>query len=231
MLQPIPISSVNRTAESIGATSADELQNARKTELGQEDFLALLTTQLAQQDPFKPLDNTEFISQMAEFSSLESLQSLQESFADLASAMTSNQALQASALVGRTVLVPSGIASYDGSTDVTGIVALSDAIATDSTLIIEDELGQVVRTMELGDLTQGPNEFSWDGTDENGNTVNPGFYSIRVSGGVFGQETNLATGVFARVDSVNLGGSQGGIYLNLDGLGSVSLDDVSQIRN
>ncbi len=228
---PESINTLNRTADTIGANSADQLQNTRKTELGQEDFLALLTTQLAQQDPFKPLDNTEFIAQMAQFSSLESLQSLQESFASLASAMTSNQALQASALVGRTVLVPSGVASFDGSTDVSGIVALSEPSATDATLIVEDEFGQVVRTIELGDLEQGPNEFSWDGTDESGNTVNPGFYSIRVTGGIYGQETSLATGVFARVDSVNLGGSQGGIYLNLDGLGSVSLDDVSQIRN
>lgn len=223
--------SLNRVADTVGASSAEQLQNQRSNELGQEDFLALLTTQLAQQDPFKPLDNTEFIAQMAQFSSLESLQSMQESFADLASAMTSNQALQASALVGRTVLVPSNVASFDGTTEVTGVVALAEQSADSARLIIEDEFGQVVRTIELGDLEQGPNDFSWDGTDENGNAVNPGYYAITVTGGVYGQETNLATGVFARVDSVNLGGSQGGVYLNLDGLGSVSLDEVSQIRN
>jgi flagellar basal-body rod modification protein FlgD len=223
--------SVNRVADTVGANSADQLQNQRKTELGQEDFLALLTTQLAQQDPFKPLDNTEFIAQMAQFSSLESLQSMQESFASLASAMTSNQALQASALVGRTVLVPSNVASFDGSNEVTGVVALAESSAEDAKLIIEDEFGQVVRTIELGDLEQGPNDFTWDGTDDNGNSVEAGYYAIKVTGGVYGQEMNLATGVFARVDSVNLGGSQGGVYLNLDGLGSVSLDDVSQIRN
>lgn len=223
---------VNSTADAIGANSIDQLQqNNRRTELGQEDFFALLTTQLAQQDPFKPLDNTEFIAQMAQFSSLESLQSMQQSFSDLASAMTSNQALQASALVGRTVLVPSGVASFDGSNEVQGVVALSEASATDSRLIIEDEYGQLIRTIELGDLEQGPNQFTWDGMDENGNSVPPGFYAISVTGDVYGQETNLATGVFARVDSVNLGGSNGGIYLNLDGLGSVSLDDVSQIKN
>ncbi len=223
--------SVNRVADTVGANSADQLQNQRKTELGQEDFLALLTTQLAQQDPFKPLDNTEFIAQMAQFSSLESLQSMQESFASLASAMTSNQALQASALVGRTVLVPSNVASFDGSNEVTGVVALAESSAEDAKLIIEDEFGQVVRTIELGDLEQGPNDFTWDGTDDNGNSVEAGYYAIKVTGGVYGQEMNLATGVFARVDSVNLGGSQGGVYLNLDGLGSVSLDEVSQIRN
>ena len=221
--------SVNATAGAIGANSDRDL-NERKTELGQDDFFALLTTQLAQQDPFKPLDNTEFIAQMAQFSSLESLQAMQNSFADLAASMTSNQALQASALVGRTVLVPSNVASYDGATAVDGIVALADP-AEGATLVIEDENGQLIRTIELGDLEQGPNEFNWDGTDENGNTVAPGFYSISVTGSVYGQETNLPTGVYARVDSVNLGGTNGGIFLNLDGLGSVSLDDVSQIKN
>ena len=216
-------------ADSIGARSADEL-NTRSTELSQQDFFALLTTQLAQQDPFKPLDNTEFVAQMAQFSSLESLQAMQDSFSDLASAMTSNQALQASALVGRTVLVPSNIASFDGTSEVQGMAALSSP-ATNAVLRIEDESGQLIRTIQLGDLEQGPNEFSWDGNDENGFAVVPGFYKISVTGSVYGQQTSLPTGVFARVDSVNLGGSQGGVFLNLAGLGSVSLDDVSQIKD
>jgi len=224
-------SSVNGTADAIGANSYDQqAANNRKTELSQEDFFALLTTQLAQQDPFKPLDNTEFVAQMAQFSSLESLQAMQDSFSSLASAMTSNQALQASALVGRTVLVPSNVAAFDGTSEVTGVVALSQA-ADGAKIEIMDETGQLVRTIDLGDLEQGPNEFSWDGTDENGSAVAPGYYQLSVTGSVYGNETNLPTGVFSRVDSVNLGGTNGGIYLNLDGLGSVSLDDVSQIKN
>jgi len=219
---------VGQSTESTGLTQANELTE-RKTELNQEDFFALLTTQLAQQDPFKPLDNTEFVAQMAQFSSLESLQAMQDSFSDLASSMSSNQALQASALVGRTVLIPSNVASFDGSSDVEGMVALSSP-ATNAVLRIEDEAGQLIKTIELGDLEQGPNEFIWDGTDENGFSVAPGYYQMSVSGSVYGSETSLPTGVYARVDSVNLGGSQGGIYLNLDGLGSVNLDDVSQIK-
>ena len=218
----------NSIASSIGANSARDLSE-RQGELSQEDFFSLLTTQLAQQDPFKPLDNTEFVAQMAQFSSLESLQAMQNSFSDFATAMTSNQALQASALVGRTVLVPSNIASFNGTTDVNGLVAISSP-ASNATLRIEDESGQLIRTIELGDLEQGANDFAWDGTDENGFAVVPGFYQLSVTGNVYGQETSLPTGVYARVDSVNLGGSQGGVYLNLDGLGSVSLDDVSQIK-
>jgi len=221
-------SSINQVADTLGINTANDL-NDRKTELSQEDFFALLTTQLAQQDPFKPLDNTEFVAQMAQFSSLESLQAMQTSFSDFASSMTSNQALQASALVGRTVLVPSNVASFDGSSEVRGMVALSSP-AENAVLRIEDANGQLIKTIELGDLEQGPNDFTWDGTDENGYAVAPGFYKMSVSGSVYGQATSLPTGVYARVDSVNLGGAMGGVYLNLDGLGSVSLDDVSQIK-
>ncbi len=221
--------SINQTVENTGIKNATELEG-RKTVLDQEDFFSLLSAQLAQQDPFKPLDNTEFIAQMAQFSSLESLQAMQNSFADLASSMSSNQALQASALVGRTVLVPTNVASFDGTSAIEGITALSSA-ATNGVLRIEDEAGQLIKEIELGDLNEGPNQFTWDGTDNNGTHVAPGYYKMSVTGDVYGQETSLPTGVYARVDSVNLGGSQGGIYLNLDGLGSVSLDDVSQIKD
>jgi len=221
---------VNQAYDSLGINTINPEASSGKSELSQEDFFALLTTQLAQQDPFKPLDNTEFVAQMAQFSSLESLQSMQTSFSELASSMTSNQALQASALVGRTVLVPSNVASYDGSTEIQGIVALS-APATNAVVRIEDESGQLIKTIELGDLGKGPNDFTWDGTDESGFSVAPGYYKVSVTGGVYGEETSLPTGIFARVDSVNLGGNLGGIFLNLVGLGSVSLNDVSQIRD
>ena len=224
------INTDNSVLQSLGFNNSDEISTKKQGEMSQEDFFALLTTQLAQQDPFEPLDNTEFIAQMAQFSSLESLQSMQTSFSDLASAMTSNQALQASALVGRTVLVPSNIASFNGTTEVQGMVALSEN-TNNVTVRVEDESGQLIRTIELGNLEQGPNDFEWDGLDESGNPMSPGFYSISVTGNVFGKETTLPTGVYARVDSVNLGGAQGGVFLNLDGLGSVSLSDVSQIKN
>ncbi|MFT5452023.1 MAG: flagellar basal-body rod modification protein FlgD [Enterobacterales bacterium] len=224
------INTDNSVLQNLGLNTSDDLNTKKQGELSQEDFFALMTTQLAQQDPFKPLDNTEFVAQMAQFSSLESLQSMQTSFSDLASAMTSNQALQASALVGRTVLVPSNIASFNGTSEVQGMVALSEN--TENVVVrITDESGQLIKEIELGDLEQGPNDYSWDGTNSDGFAVAPGFYKISVTGSVFGRETSLPTGVYARVDSVNLGGAQGGVYLNLDGLGSVSLEDVSQIKN
>ena len=68
------INTDNKVLQDLGFNSSSELNTKKQGEMSQEDFFALLTTQLAQQDPFKPLDNTEFVAQMAQFSSLESLQ-------------------------------------------------------------------------------------------------------------------------------------------------------------
>lgn len=74
--------------------------------LKQEDFLSLLTKQLAQQDPFKPVSNDQMIAQMASFATVDGIGKMNTQFESLNSSMTSNQALQASSLVGRDVLVP-----------------------------------------------------------------------------------------------------------------------------
>jgi flagellar basal-body rod modification protein FlgD len=62
------------------------ITGGRETRLGQDAFLKLLTTQLANQDPLKPQDNGEFIAQLAQFSSLEKLTSIETSMKDLSAA-------------------------------------------------------------------------------------------------------------------------------------------------
>ena len=81
-----------------------EVSDGNQGMLTQEDFFALLTQELAHQDPTNPTDNNEMISQMTAFSTTDGVQKLNESFGSFASSMTSSQALQASSLVGRSVL-------------------------------------------------------------------------------------------------------------------------------
>src|SRR5262245_23961488 len=133
-------------------------QTQDKKEMGQEDFLHLMVTQLKNQDPFKPLDSGEFLGQLAQFGTVQGLSGLQTSFDGLASSLVSNQALQAASLVGRTALVESdhgAIAaggSLDGAVDVpaaTGGVALE----------IRTAGGQVVRHLQLGPQAAGLASF------------------------------------------------------------------------
>lgn len=219
----------NKIYESLGLTH-DKKKTIKndQSELGQEDFMKLMVTQMSNQDPFKPMDNAEFISQMAQFSSVNSLSDLTESFGSLASSMQSSQALQASSLVGRNILAPSnGAILPDGGT-VEGAVDLPFS-ATDLTVKIFDTEENLVRTIEIEEQGAGLNHFEWDGLDQNGNQMPAGTYAIEGSASQDGTPYALETLVSVKVDSVSLGQGGRGVSLNVAGLGSLGLSAVRQI--
>jgi flagellar basal-body rod modification protein FlgD len=110
----MPISTVtNTTPAKDPITGLEMKKNAGKQMLGSDDFMKLLTTQLTSQDPMNPMKDTEFISQMANFTSLEQMRTLSKSF----ETFTSDQKLSAApAFLGRNVTVK------DATGDVTGLV-------------------------------------------------------------------------------------------------------------
>jgi len=86
-----------------GLTAPPPEENSR-TELGQQDFLELMITQFKNQDPFEPMDNGDFLGQLAQFSTVSGIESLNQGFAGLSESMQSDQILQAASLVGHTIL-------------------------------------------------------------------------------------------------------------------------------
>jgi len=205
--------------------SADE--TARK-ELGQSDFLALLTTQLANQDPLAPTDSKEFITQMSQFASVDSLQTLVTKFDDLSTSLTSNQALQASSLVGRHVLIPSSVGFMPDEVGLSGQINVPTRV-TNLRFEIRDEAGQLVRRVDVGDKDAGDIEFFWDGRNEAGDFLGAGQYEISAFASVNGTTEQLPTSIRARVQSVNLQASGAGIFLNLTGLGQINFNDVKEV--
>lgn len=212
-------------------TPEEEARAATKddTRLGQEDFFKLLTQQLSMQDPTKPVENDQMIAQMTNFTMAEGITGLSEQFKEFASSMTSNQALQASTLVGRQVLIPSDVGYFDGAKAVEGMIA-TDQTTQNINVRIENEAGQVVRTIEMGTLPSGQHRYSWDGLDDNGQPVPPGDYKIAANGRVGGSSEDLVALTYANVESVSTGG-QRGIVLNLESIGRIDLKDVIQITN
>nr|WP_136249989.1 flagellar hook assembly protein FlgD [Ningiella ruwaisensis] len=199
--------------------------------LKQEDFFALLTEQLANQDPTKPVDNDQMVAQMTSFTTADGISQLNEQFSSFAASMTSNQALQASSLIGQQVLVTGNI-GYKESADsnISGVI-INEQTSQNTEINIYNSAGEVVRTMQVGTQPAGNIEFNWDGTDKNGNPLPPGDYAVQVQGEVFGEVTALPTAINRHVDSVSLSGSGQGVVLNLDGDVSIKLDDVIQIGN
>jgi flagellar basal-body rod modification protein FlgD len=199
------------------------------SQMTQADFLQLMTTQLQAQDPTKPMDNSQFASELAQFSQLSATQdvdtNLQTLSANLSSGMQTSQVLNSANLVGRQVLVPSNSLSYSGSA-VNGAVNVTTA--GDVQVSIEDSNGNVVQAMDLGQQPVGLSQFSWNGTDSNGKAVAAGTYSVAANNG--GNSAALSTYAAGAVTGVGYGGSSTGTYLQVAGIGGVPLSQVAQIN-
>jgi len=201
---------------------------AGNNELGRGEFMELMLAQLKNQNPLEPQDNGEFIAQLAQFSSLEEMQKLSGTVDDVAGQFRSTQALQASAMVGRSVLAPSSVGILGAEGGIKGTIEVPASTGS-LQVSIENASGERVRRLDFGSVGQGVKSFEWDGTDGNGNELPPGNYKIVAEGSYPGGPQQLGTMLNANVDSVSLG--QGGrVTLNLAGMGSIDLSEVRQIN-
>jgi len=205
-----------------------ELESEKKGDLGQDDFLKLMVTQLKNQDPFKPMENGDFLAQIAQFSSVSGINELNESFSSLSASMASNQIMQAGSLVGRDVLaqLEYGVLPEGGS--LSGEIDLP-ASASGMSVTIEDVGGVVVRELQLGPQSAGAVRFNWDGLSNDGDFASPGVYRVKAQAILGGESTALEPLVSAQVSSVSVGAAGQGLMLNLKGLGALPFSDVVQI--
>ncbi|MEQ4537412.1 flagellar hook assembly protein FlgD [Pseudomonas berkeleyensis] len=198
----------------------------KNNNLGKNEFLNLLVAQLNNQNPLEPQGNGEFIAQLAQFSQVEGIEKLNTSMGSMLSSFQSSQALQASSLVGRKVIVPSEKAVVDTSESFKASTILP--VSSSNVYVnVYDNSGALVTRVNLGEQAAGNVSFIWDGKDADGNVVPPGTYKFEAQA-TYGSETKgLYTLLPANVDSVTLGGSE--LMLNLAGLGSVPLSQVQVI--
>ncbi|MAC98620.1 MAG: flagellar biosynthesis protein FlgD [Pseudomonadales bacterium] len=224
------ISNVATGASALDQYQIDSDRFATGDELGKDQFLELLVAQMNNQDPLSPQENGEFIAQLAQFSTVEGIGNLNTSMESLLSGYQSSQALQASSLVGRTVIVPADQAAVDTEAGLEGQLALQKN-STNVFVNIYDDAGSLVKTINLGSQEAGMHDFTWDGTDASGNLAEPGIYTVEAMASIDGKNTQMATLLPANVDSVSLGaGGSGEMLLNVAGLGSISLSNVYAIK-
>lgn len=232
------MSTINsNTTKSTDTTFLDTLRRQEKVAqtdaqkagaLTQSDFFALLTQQLAFQDPTKPVENDQMIAQMTNFTMADGISSLNTNFKDFASSMNSNQALQASSLVGRTVLIDSDKLAFDGTNQAFGSVDIP-ARADSLSIKLYNSVGELVRNESIAAPTAGKYDFVWDGKNNNGDALPKGLYRMSVEASVAGKTEPLATSAYAPVTSVTLGKSTDDMTLNLYGLGAKKLVNVKEI--
>lgn len=220
---------ISSTINDLGlGTQSNQLKKS-PDQLGQTEFLSLMITQLKNQDPFAPMENGDFISQMAQFSSVTGLAELQQSFEKLSNSLQSNQALQASSLVGRTVLVPSAVGTLPAGGTMSGALDLP-ASSGATAVNIQDAAGQVIRRLELGAQPSGEVYFNWDGITDAGVAAEPGRYFISADAGIGGDTIALETLVSTSVESVTLGQGGAGLTLNLTDGNIVDFSSVREIK-
>ncbi len=210
----------------LNGTSAAE--TAKKDPFGQDAFLRLMITQLKNQNPLEPLKNQEFLSQLSQFTTASGVQDLKKSFDSLGESLQSNQALQASSLVGRSVIVPSDHGYLPPNGPMSGIIDVPDAVGN-LRVTITNAAGEVVKTMDLGMQNPGQTKFSWNGVDNAGNIQSSGNYYFTAEANFNGKSYQFNTYAQAPVDSVTIGRNGQGLVLNLGGLGSISMSGVAQI--
>lgn len=215
----------------LGVSTVDTTAAAatKKTGLGQADFLKLMTTQMTHQDPTKPMENGAFLSQMAQFGTVNGIQDLQASFKDFSTSISSNQALQAASLVGRYVSAPSDKGLLDARGSIEGNIALSDSSPDVSVKIIDPATGNTIRSIDLGGHSAGAVPFAWDGMNDAGNPASPGVYKVQAESLLNGMNTVLTPDIYSRVESVNMASGSKGVQVNLAGLAPVSFNQIKQI--
>ena len=212
--------------DNLGLTRANE---PKPEPSKQDQFMQLLIAQLKNQDPLQPQENGEFLSQLAQFDTATGIKDLQDSFNNFSSTMQSNSALQASSLVGRSVLAPGGFGQLESGSNVTGQIDLSSS-TTNLSVEVYDSAGQLVKNIPMGTQGAGEVNFSWDGTDNFGNYLPPGGYRIRATADVGSEKIAQEVLVSAKVDSVTIGQGGQGLKLNLAGLGSIDFSEVKEIH-
>ncbi|MHC8345492.1 MULTISPECIES: flagellar hook assembly protein FlgD [unclassified Pseudomonas] len=220
-------SSVKKNTSADGLTAATNSATGKKA-LGKDAFLQLLVTQLKNQNPLEPQDNGEFVAQLAQFSSLEGITTLNTTVSGIAGNYNSSQALQASSLVGRSVVAQTDTAVVDTSKSFNGTAVVPASV--DPVMVkITDADGKVVRTLNLGSQKAGSASFIWDGKNDAGEVAKAGTYKFAATATYDSKATSLVTYLPATVNSVTISQTGGELMLNLAGLGSVALSKVQTI--
>jgi flagellar basal-body rod modification protein FlgD len=190
------------------------------SQLDQNAFLRLMTTQLTTQDPFNPVDNTQMIAQMAQFSQVAGIAEMNRSLQTIVNSLTGNRLGDVANWIGRSMLVESDVATplRDGS--YAGEVELASA-ADEVTVSLVDQNGSVVRNIDLGSQPAGPIHFAWDGLDDSGEAAAGGPLQVVVNARTAGQPVEAGIATWTSIGGIQ-SPANGGVPRLVTGLGLLS---------
>jgi len=200
-----------------------------------DKFMTLLVAQLQNQDPLNPMDNSQMTSQLAQLQTVTGINTLNTTLNTLTSSYQTSEAMQATNLIGRGVLVGGNSVALSGGKSILGVSLGSDA--DDVKIAISDASGKTVDTIDLGKQKAGTLPLVWDGVpdatkvDSSGKplTLADGNYTFTVTATAAGQALKDASGLaYDSVGSVSTSATDG-VKVYLAGKGVTTLSDVKQV--
>jgi flagellar basal-body rod modification protein FlgD len=209
------------------ATGSTAAASAIPGAMTQNDFLKLMTTQLTTQDPFNPVDNTQMVAQMAQFSQVAGISQMNQSLQTIAASLGGNRLSDAASWIGHSMLVTSDIATplRDGS--YAGQFTLTEP-ADQVQVNFVDGNGAVVHSETLGAQAAGDMSFAWDGKNDAGESVATGPLRRVVTATHGGQSSNAATATWTAIGGIQ-SPSSGGDSRLVTGLGLLAPSDAIRL--
>ena len=209
------INKANQSASTVKPNKAEEQQGM---------FMNLLIAQLKNQSPTSPTDTSQFMSQVSQMSMVESVTKMEDSINNLSSNMLNSQAAtQASAMVGQRVFVDSDTAVIEAGQESLGGVLELPQSSSNVRVKVFDDSDTLVKTVELGQLSAGDQDYSIDTSD-----MQAGRYRVVAEAQVDGKFQALNNFVAQEVNSVTLGQNGQGMTVNTD-LGRTPVNEIKQI--
>jgi flagellar basal-body rod modification protein FlgD len=216
--------------EKLGLNKQSDAQKANSDKLGQSDFLKLMTTQLQNQDPFAPMDNGDFIAQMAQFSTVTGIQDMNASLGKLVEEFDQARIATASNLLGHSVLVPGNIGRPDDEGELHGVLDLPEATLSTQLNYIDVDTNNSLFKEDLGPRAAGLVGFKWSDIPEEILTSNKRIKieALVDSGG--GPE-QLSPSIYSKVISASVGtGETKQVLLNVEDYGDLDVSSAVNFR-
>lgn len=215
----------------IGASTATASRSAAtgSPNLGQADFLRLLTAQMQNQDPLKPLDNAEFLSQMAQFSTVAGIDRVNDTLGTMGAGLRDTRLAMAAELLGKSVLVPGPVARAGADGAIRGAVDLKTAADAVVVTYADAVTGAILHSDTLAAQPAGRMTFSW--TDLPADlAASRDAVRVSVSAVRDGATTAEAPMVFARVLSAEAAAAGSDVTLQVEDFGALSSLEIEAFR-
>ena len=217
--------SLNSILDKLGINQPKEAKKSSDT-LGQDDFLKLMTTQLQNQDPFKPTDNTEMIAQMAQFSMVTGQTEMNESMKAISEQLSEFRIATAANMLGHSVLVSGNKAFPDAEGTVSGALDIPST-STNTSVLYKSMSGDILHAEELGPQKAGLLGFRWENIPQNVLDKNE-YITVEAFADTGKGLKSVGSSVFGEVLAASAGTTSGGVVYDVRGYGDISASDVKR---